>query len=148
MRQDGFAALSCRERNVLALVATGRSTSEIADCLGLAGSTVESHIRNAMAKLGATTRAQAAMLAASGDGCAFGGRLHCGQRRLLAELAAGRSVSAAARSLHISRRTAHRWLARSRETLKVESTVEALVRLHGSPKAVSQIDDVGGARPS
>jgi len=52
-----------REREVLALLARGSSDSEIADMLALSPATVQTHVRNAKAKLGARTRAQAVALA-------------------------------------------------------------------------------------
>ncbi|MGI9116888.1 MAG: LuxR C-terminal-related transcriptional regulator [Gaiellales bacterium] len=52
-------ALSNRERQVLRLVAYGKSGPEIAETLGIAPDTVRVHVRNAMHKLGAKTRAQA-----------------------------------------------------------------------------------------
>ena len=54
---------TAREREVLALLATGATDSEIADLLGLASATVQTHVRNAKTKLGARTRAQAVALA-------------------------------------------------------------------------------------
>jgi PAS domain S-box-containing protein len=51
-------AFSPREREIVRLVAQGLTTRDIADDLGLAIETVRTHIRNAMGKLGARTRAQ------------------------------------------------------------------------------------------
>lgn len=48
---NGAAQLSYRERQVLQLVAEGRSSSDIAERLHLASSTVEVHRRNIMRKL-------------------------------------------------------------------------------------------------
>lgn len=134
MRQGNAGTLTRRERDVLALVAKGHPTGEVAARLGIAAGTVESHVRAARAKLGTATRRQAAVLATPGGRRADTVPLHCGQRRLLAELASGRTVSGAARSLYISPRTAHRWLARAREKLNAGSTVEAIVRLHSTPE--------------
>jgi PAS domain S-box-containing protein len=50
--------LTPRELEVLRLVALGRSTPQIASDLGLSPATVRSHVRNAMVKTGAHTRAQ------------------------------------------------------------------------------------------
>jgi PAS domain S-box-containing protein len=50
-------ALSPREREVVRLVAAGSSGPEIADELGIAHETVRSHVRNAMDKVGARSRA-------------------------------------------------------------------------------------------
>ncbi len=58
------AALTGRQREVLALVAQGRSNKEIASALGLLESTVKTHMKTILSKLGATNRTQAAMLAA------------------------------------------------------------------------------------
>jgi DNA-binding CsgD family transcriptional regulator len=55
--------LSKREREVLELVADGLSGAEIAEGLVLSPETVRTHIRNAMAKLGASTRSQAVAIA-------------------------------------------------------------------------------------
>lgn len=54
---------SAREREVLGLLARGSTDSEIAKMLGLSSATVQTHVRNAKAKLGAKTRAQAVALA-------------------------------------------------------------------------------------
>ncbi|HYH59105.1 MAG TPA: LuxR C-terminal-related transcriptional regulator [Thermoleophilaceae bacterium] len=49
--------LSPREREIVHLVALGRSGPEIADELGIAHDTVRTHVRNAMGKVGARSRA-------------------------------------------------------------------------------------------
>lgn len=54
---------SKREREVLALLARGETDAQIADRLELSPATVQTHVRNAKAKLGARTRAQAVALA-------------------------------------------------------------------------------------
>jgi DNA-binding CsgD family transcriptional regulator len=54
---------SARERQVLELLAGGRTDGQIADLLGLSPATVQTHVRNAKAKLGARTRAQAVAIA-------------------------------------------------------------------------------------
>ncbi|HJL14697.1 MAG TPA: helix-turn-helix transcriptional regulator [Sandaracinaceae bacterium LLY-WYZ-13_1] len=54
--------LSPRERQIAAYAAMGHSNKRIAYALGLAPSTVSSHLRKAMARLGATDRAQLAAL--------------------------------------------------------------------------------------
>lgn len=56
-------AVTARERDVLALVAVGRSNAAIADELGLTVSTVKSYMKSIMAKLDASTRFEAAHVA-------------------------------------------------------------------------------------
>jgi DNA-binding CsgD family transcriptional regulator len=63
------AALTPREREVIRRVALGRSTPQIARDLNLSPATVRSHVRNAMVKVGAHTRAQLVALVL-GDGLA------------------------------------------------------------------------------
>lgn len=55
---DGQSKLTNREREVVRLVALGSSTRRIAADLDLSFETVRTHVRNAMAKTGAHTRAQ------------------------------------------------------------------------------------------
>ncbi len=50
--------LRSREREVVTLIALGLDTAEIAEKLFISPSTVRTHVRNAMARLGAHTRAQ------------------------------------------------------------------------------------------
>jgi DNA-binding NarL/FixJ family response regulator len=54
-----LSTLTPREREVLALVAEGRSTRQVATRLGLSIRTVETHISNLYQKLGVQTRVQA-----------------------------------------------------------------------------------------
>jgi NarL family two-component system response regulator LiaR len=61
--QTGEAALTPREREVLELIATGRSNKRIAVELGIAEKTVKTHVGHLMAKLGVSDRTQAALLA-------------------------------------------------------------------------------------
>ena len=56
-------ALTDREREIVALVATGMSNAEIADRLTLSPLTVKTHANHAMTKLGARDRAQLVVLA-------------------------------------------------------------------------------------
>ena len=58
-RSDRPRTMSDRERQVLALVADGLANEEIADQLMISPETVRTHVRNAMRKLGAHTRAHA-----------------------------------------------------------------------------------------
>jgi DNA-binding CsgD family transcriptional regulator len=71
-RRRRFAALAevpiprdptAREREVLQLLAGGRTDGQIAELLELSPATVQTHVRNAKAKLGARTRAQAVAIA-------------------------------------------------------------------------------------
>jgi DNA-binding CsgD family transcriptional regulator len=62
-RRVAGAPLSTREREILGLLAGGVSGAQIAESLVLSPETVRTHIRNAMAKLGASSRAQAVALA-------------------------------------------------------------------------------------
>lgn len=55
--------LSARERQILRLLATGRSNREIGDALSISSRTVSTHIEHVLAKLGVSGRVQAATLA-------------------------------------------------------------------------------------
>jgi DNA-binding NarL/FixJ family response regulator len=55
--------LTAREREVLALIAAGRSNKRIALELGIAEKTVKTHVGHVLAKLGVADRTQAAVLA-------------------------------------------------------------------------------------
>jgi DNA-binding CsgD family transcriptional regulator len=60
-RGDGvLAVLSHREREIAGLVAAGHSNQEVADTLVLARKTVERHVTNILAKLGARNRTELA----------------------------------------------------------------------------------------
>ncbi len=59
----GAGALTGRERQVLALVAQGRSNREIARELGVSEKTVKTHVSSVLAKLGVQDRTQAAVYA-------------------------------------------------------------------------------------
>ena len=60
---DGLARLTSRERDVLACVAHGLSNRAIAQELGMAERTARTHVSNILAKLGLTSRTQAALFA-------------------------------------------------------------------------------------
>jgi DNA-binding NarL/FixJ family response regulator len=60
----GSAELTPREREVLALLAQGRSTDEIQQDLFLSQHTVRNHVRNVLNKLGARTKLEAVVIAA------------------------------------------------------------------------------------
>jgi DNA-binding NarL/FixJ family response regulator len=126
--------LTARECEVLALVGRGLSTAGIAKETGLARTTIETHVRSAMGKLGAKTRVQAVRLAGLGTtSAASEGQLGQDQVALLGLLAAGQSIGQAAVQLAISRRTAARRLGDARQRLGVATTAEAVavVRLDG-----------------
>lgn len=55
--------LSRREREILEHVSKGLSTDDVADRLGLSAHTVRTHVKNAMRKLEATSRAHAVAIA-------------------------------------------------------------------------------------
>jgi DNA-binding CsgD family transcriptional regulator len=60
---SGLAALTAREREVLRLVAIGRSDKEIAVALGITRYTASNHVINISSKLDAPSRAAVAALA-------------------------------------------------------------------------------------
>jgi len=148
MRRRRTDSLTEREREVLGLVAAGHSSGRIAASLGLSCRTIEAHVRAAMSKLGASTRAHAVVLASDQISEVRLVELRCGQRRLLSELASGKTVSAASKTLHISRRTAHRWLEQTRHVLGADTNVEVLFHVHGSRHPVAQIDDGSREAPA
>ena len=60
--------LSPRQREILDLVAEGRTSKEIAVALGISESTVNWHLANAFERLGASSRAEAVALAIRANG--------------------------------------------------------------------------------
>jgi DNA-binding CsgD family transcriptional regulator len=60
---DALAGLTNREREVLRVLAAGRSNREIAAALFIAPKTASVHVSNIMAKLGAASRTEAAAIA-------------------------------------------------------------------------------------
>jgi DNA-binding CsgD family transcriptional regulator len=61
-RTERRSVLTKREREVLGMVAMGRGTSWIAAELGIAATTVETHVRHCLEKLGARNRTHAIAL--------------------------------------------------------------------------------------
>lgn len=59
----GAPGLTARQRDVLALVAQGRSNKEIAKALGLSPATVKTHVSQAIAVVGGANRTEAAIRA-------------------------------------------------------------------------------------
>jgi DNA-binding NarL/FixJ family response regulator len=62
-RNDEVLAITPREREVLVLVARGRSNSEIADELHMSMATAKTHVSRLLSKLGARDRAQLVVIA-------------------------------------------------------------------------------------
>ena len=65
---SGIDALTSREREVLALLADGRSNREIARLLRVSEKTVKTHVSSVLAKLGVADRPQAALVAVRHSG--------------------------------------------------------------------------------
>lgn len=60
---DGLTSLTSREREILALVAEGKSNRDIAEELVISERTARTHVSNLLAKLRLSSRTQAALLA-------------------------------------------------------------------------------------
>ena len=58
-----LAAITAREREVLALIATGLSNTEIADRLSISPATAKTHVGHLLAKLNARDRVHLVILA-------------------------------------------------------------------------------------
>ncbi|MDO8692411.1 MAG: helix-turn-helix transcriptional regulator [Dehalococcoidia bacterium] len=56
----GAARLTCRESQVLELVAEGKRNHEIGECLGISPQTVKIHLSNVYEKFGVNRRIEAA----------------------------------------------------------------------------------------
>ena len=56
-------SLTQRERESLAMIASGKKATEAAHALGISPETVKDHLTRVRLKLGATTTAQAAVMA-------------------------------------------------------------------------------------
>jgi len=92
--------ITSREREVLLLVAIGAESGGIGNQLGISRATVDSHVRSAMAKLGARSRLHAAVLiAASSADPTPVLTLDPEQQRLVELLAAGLTRDHVARAL-------------------------------------------------
>lgn len=131
-------ALPQRERQVLELVQASETSVEIARRLGLSPRSVDSVVHRARLRLGATTRLQAAILAADhhpgslsappeGDRSVWRDdhvvdEIH----DLIRALREGATVTAAARAAGMSRRTASRRLAELRDRLGATSTAQTV----------------------
>ena len=70
-RRNRTTRLSKKEKLVLAELARGHTTEEIGEILGVSPHTVRTHIKNAMRKLEAKTRAHAVAIALSDDAIDF-----------------------------------------------------------------------------
>jgi DNA-binding CsgD family transcriptional regulator len=65
--QDPLNALTPREREILAQLATGATSSEIAEQFGIAVPTTKRHLANIYRKLGCSNRVQASNIYHLGD---------------------------------------------------------------------------------
>lgn len=116
--------LTPRQRQVLELAGRGHTTAQIATELGIARSSVETHVSAARGKLGATTRLAAAVLVRSEPRTV--GPLRRDLRRVANLLARGATVKEAAADLGVSTRTAARRIAELRHAAGTSSTIAAV----------------------
>ncbi len=143
------ARLSPRQSEVLALVAGGLRSPEIARELGISRTTVETHTGAAMRKLGTRSRIQAAALVARP---ANGGRpdatLTEEQRLVLELVREGRTQREISSLLGLSRRTLDRRLAAARAALDAATTAEAVLAVEPSPSGyrLARTEDVARER--
>jgi DNA-binding NarL/FixJ family response regulator len=106
---------------VVALVARGFTSRQVADALLIRPSTVESHVRRSMELSGATSRAQ--LVGARGSAVEAQWLALCPHERELLELVAGGcTTKAIAQRLHLSTRTVTRRLHTLRARYGVAST--------------------------
>ncbi len=115
---------------VVALVARGFTSRQVADALLIRPSTVESHVRRSMEISGATSRAQLVGRAAPEAEAQWLALAPC-ERELLELVAGGCTTKQIAMRLHLSSRTVTRRLQGLRERFDVAST-PALVAVAGS----------------
>jgi DNA-binding CsgD family transcriptional regulator len=73
---SGELPLTEREREVVTLIALGRETAQIAEELHISPETVRTHVRNAMSRLGAHTRAQLVAMVLCSDHAVHGARVN------------------------------------------------------------------------
>jgi DNA-binding CsgD family transcriptional regulator len=141
------ARLSPRQSEVLALVASGLRSPEIARRLGISRTTVETHTGAAMRKLGTRSRIQAAALVAGPANGDHGGETLTEQQRLVLGLVReGRTQREIAALLGLSRRTLDRRLAAARAALDAATTAQAVLTLPplADELRLARIDDVAG----
>ena len=60
---QGIGMLTSRERETLQMLAKGASTTDVAEALGISPLTVQSHVKNILAKLGVHSKVEAVRLA-------------------------------------------------------------------------------------
>jgi DNA-binding NarL/FixJ family response regulator len=136
---------------VLALVAQGFRSPEIARELGIARTTVETHTGTAMRKLGTRSRIQAAALVSgSRERNGAAARLSANERLVLELVGQGYTHREIAASLRISRRTLDRRLASARAVLHATTTAEAVLAVAPGARRerLARIGDVTGPEAS